>query len=84
MEGGRRARMQVMKTRKQVLGLEHPGTLTSMNNLAYTWKAQGKIQVALVLMEECVTLCNKVLRPDHPNALLSSHIPRGWNEVDMK
>jgi hypothetical protein len=34
-----RAFLQVMETRKTVLGPEHPDTLTSMNNLAITWKA---------------------------------------------
>jgi hypothetical protein len=28
-----------METRKRVLGQEHPGTLTSLNNLALVWKA---------------------------------------------
>jgi hypothetical protein len=30
-----------METSKRVLGLEHPSTLTSMNNLAFTWKSRG-------------------------------------------
>ena len=31
--------VQVMETRKRVLGAEYPSTLTSMNNRAYTWKS---------------------------------------------
>jgi len=31
--------VQVMETRKRVLGAEHPFTLTSMANLAHTWKS---------------------------------------------
>jgi hypothetical protein len=34
--------MQVMETRKRVLGAGHPDTLTSMANLAHTWKAQSR------------------------------------------
>ncbi|KAL4867983.1 hypothetical protein BDV12DRAFT_186267 [Aspergillus spectabilis] len=34
--------VQVLKTSKQVLGLEHPDTLTSMHNLAFTWESMGK------------------------------------------
>jgi len=34
--------MQVMETRKRVLGEEHPDTLTSMNNLAFTIQKQGR------------------------------------------
>jgi hypothetical protein len=31
-----------METRKRVLGVEHPDTLTSMGNLASTYKNQGR------------------------------------------
>jgi hypothetical protein len=31
-----------MKTSSKVLGQVHPNTLTSMANLAYTWKSQGQ------------------------------------------
>jgi hypothetical protein len=34
--------VQVMETRKRVLGAEHPDTLTSMGNLAFTCKSQGR------------------------------------------
>jgi hypothetical protein len=32
-----------METSKRVLGAEHPYTLTSMADLAFTWKGQGRI-----------------------------------------
>ncbi len=35
--------VQVMETSRRVLGAEHPDTLTSMNNLAWTWKSQGRV-----------------------------------------
>jgi len=31
--------VQMMEIRKRVLGVEHPDTLTSVINLALTWKA---------------------------------------------
>lgn len=31
-----------METTKRVLGERHPDTLTSMNNIAFTWKKQGR------------------------------------------
>jgi hypothetical protein len=37
----------------RVLGEEHPDTLTSMNNLAFTWKSYGRDHDALRLMKEC-------------------------------
>jgi len=41
-----------METRKGVLGKEHPDTLTTMNNLAFTLKGQGLINNAILLMED--------------------------------
>ncbi|RYP00545.1 hypothetical protein DL766_006150 [Monosporascus sp. MC13-8B] len=34
--------VQVMDMFKEKLGADHPNTLASMHNLAYTWKAQGR------------------------------------------
>jgi hypothetical protein len=34
--------IQVVETRKRVLGLEHPNTLTSMANLALAYIKQGR------------------------------------------
>lgn len=36
--------MAVLKTRKRVLGEDHPRTLTSMNNLASTYMDQGHLE----------------------------------------
>jgi Tetratricopeptide repeat len=54
-----------METSKRVLGAEHPSTLTSMNNLAFTWKGQDRDKEAIALMKECVQLGERVLGPDH-------------------
>ncbi|KAJ0413053.1 hypothetical protein BJY00DRAFT_297479, partial [Aspergillus carlsbadensis] len=59
--------VQVMETRKTVLGAEHPNTLTSMVSLAYTWKSQGRVLEALALLKESCRLRHKVLGPDHPS-----------------
>ncbi|KAL2847247.1 hypothetical protein BJY01DRAFT_212762 [Aspergillus pseudoustus] len=56
-----------METSKTVLGAEHPDTLTSMANLAYTWKSQGRVLEALALLKESCRLRHKVLGPDHPS-----------------
>ena len=34
--------LQVMETFKMTLGADHRDTLTSMGNLAFTWKDQGR------------------------------------------
>ncbi|KAL4965066.1 purine and uridine phosphorylase [Aspergillus stella-maris] len=50
--------------RKIVLGAEHPSTLTSMVNLAYTWKSQGRVLDALPLLEEsCQLQCKSSSDP---------------------
>jgi hypothetical protein len=42
-----------METRKRVLGAEHPDTLTSMNNLAFTQKGFSRDAEAITLIKEC-------------------------------
>ncbi|KAF8535304.1 hypothetical protein BDD12DRAFT_689930, partial [Trichophaea hybrida] len=59
-------RVQVMETRKRVLGLEHPDTLTTMINLAYTRKSQGRVDEAIELMDKAATLRSRILGEDHP------------------
>ena len=59
--------VQVMETKTRVLGAEHPDTLTSMNNLAFTWKGQGRVAEDIKLMEKCVQLQALVLGADHPH-----------------
>jgi len=70
--------VQVMETRKRVLGEEHPDTLTSMANLAFTWKGYGRDAEAIELMEKCVLLRASVLGFDHPNTLNSAAALIGW------
>ncbi|PGG99208.1 hypothetical protein AJ79_08638 [Helicocarpus griseus UAMH5409] len=58
-----------METRKTKLGFDHPDTLTSMNNLAFTWKSMGRHGDALSLIQTCSTLQRRVLGPDHPDTV---------------
>jgi hypothetical protein len=68
-EEAQKLEVQVMETRKTQLGPDHPDTLTSMNNLAHTWKSQGKHSEALILMGQCVESFSRILGPRHPNTL---------------
>ncbi|KAH8707189.1 hypothetical protein GQ44DRAFT_628856, partial [Phaeosphaeriaceae sp. PMI808] len=63
--------VQVMETSKRVLGDEHPSTLTSMNNLAFTLKHQGSLSGALSLIEDCCELRTVILGPQHPSTISS-------------
>jgi hypothetical protein len=74
--------VQVMETSRRVLGEEHPDTLTSMNNLALTWKGQGRGAEAMKLMEKCVQLRTLVIGADHPHTLSSSAALIGWQNHD--
>jgi tetratricopeptide (TPR) repeat protein len=57
--------------RKVSLGLDHPDTLTSMNNLALAHRDAGRTADALPLHEEVLKLRKAKLGPDHPDTLLS-------------
>lgn len=50
---------------------EHPGTLTSMNNLAITLHAQGDLAGAQALEEKALEVCRRVLGEEHPDTLAS-------------
>ncbi len=58
--------MQVIKMRERVLGLEHPDTLISINNLAWIWKSQGCGCEAVKLMAEYVQLQEQMVGVEHP------------------
>ncbi|KAH8825458.1 hypothetical protein DL96DRAFT_1816978 [Flagelloscypha sp. PMI_526] len=64
---------QVVKLRKQILGPDHPHTLTSMSNLATTYSALGRHREALELNEHVVELRKTVSGPEHPYTLKSMH-----------
>ncbi|PSN64154.1 HET-domain-containing protein [Corynespora cassiicola Philippines] len=70
--------VQVMETISRVLGDEHPDTLTSMANLAFTLKGQGSTGRAITLMEDCCALQVAVLGPQHPNTMSSREALTTW------
>jgi hypothetical protein len=60
-----------METRKRVLGAEHPDTLTSMANLASTYRNQGRWSEAEELQTTELEICSRVLGQEHPDTLIS-------------
>jgi hypothetical protein len=54
--------VQVKEIRKRVLGDDDHSTPSSMANLAFTWKSQGRDGEALALMKECVQLLKHTQR----------------------
>ncbi|KAF2792247.1 hypothetical protein K505DRAFT_247027, partial [Melanomma pulvis-pyrius CBS 109.77] len=69
---------QVIETRKRVLGEEHPGTLTSMANLACTLNSQNRKKEATSLMETCFQLRTQILGPLHPSTKSSAEYLKEW------
>jgi hypothetical protein len=69
-----------MKTRKRVLGQEHPDTLTSMNNLAWTWKGQNRDAEALDLISSSLEPLTRKLGANHPNTLTSTQTYNTWRK----
>jgi hypothetical protein len=72
--------VQVMETRKRVLGQEHPSTLTSMNNLAWTLKSHGRDDEALKLITVFVQLSNQKLGANHPNTMAGTATLTAWTQ----
>jgi len=70
--------VQVIETRKRVLGEEHPDTLLSMANLAYTWKSQSRNKEAILLMEKCSELQKQILGRHHPYTETSLKALNRW------
>ncbi|PVH91428.1 hypothetical protein DM02DRAFT_342936 [Periconia macrospinosa] len=71
-------RVQVVETRKTKLGADHPDTLISMNNLAFTWKSPGRDAEAIELMKECVCLRRYVFGTTHPHYTSALGVLSRW------
>ncbi|WP_344915074.1 tetratricopeptide repeat protein [Streptosporangium oxazolinicum] len=62
---------QTLTDFRRVLGEDHPETLASRNNLAYTYKLAGQLDKAVLLYEQTLTGFRRVLGEDHPSTLTS-------------
>jgi gamma-glutamyl-gamma-aminobutyrate hydrolase PuuD len=63
-----------METSVRALGKERPDTLTSMANLAFTWKGQGRDADTINLIQMCVELRTSVFGVTYPHTCLSSEV----------
>jgi tetratricopeptide (TPR) repeat protein len=57
--------------RSRILGDEHPDTLTSMNNLTATLRAEGDLAGAREKQEEVLEIRRRILGDEHPDTLTS-------------
>ncbi|KAK3934509.1 hypothetical protein QBC46DRAFT_413849 [Diplogelasinospora grovesii] len=79
LERGRGMFVQVMETRTTKLGADHPSTLTSMANLAFTWRDQGRYADSLALMRSCAQVRQRVLGPRHPDTMSTLAALDAWS-----
>ena len=63
--------IQVIETKKRVLGQEHPSTLTSIGNLAVTYLNQGRWKEAKDLLVQVIETRKRVLGQEHLDTLSS-------------
>ncbi|KAJ5140331.1 hypothetical protein N7448_003739 [Penicillium atrosanguineum] len=70
--------VQVMETRKRKLGEDHPDTLSSMANLAFTWKSSGNDAEAVKLLRDCLVKQQQTLGQNHPDTLSTSEALLEW------
>jgi hypothetical protein len=73
-----------MAMSKTKLGADHSDTLNSMNNLAYTWKGQGRDEAALNLIKECVKLRTHKLGAKNPHTIGSRQRLDKWQLEDIE
>ncbi|KAF2258831.1 hypothetical protein CC78DRAFT_477238, partial [Lojkania enalia] len=64
--------VQVVETRKMVLGVEHPNTLASMTNLALTYRNQGQWAKAEELEVQAMKTMKRVFGEEHPKTLTTT------------
>ena len=62
---------QLIPDQEQLLGRDHPGTLTSRLNLAIAYRAAGRTIEAIPLYDQTLAARERVLGPDHPDTLAS-------------
>jgi hypothetical protein len=75
--------LQAVETLKRVLGQEHPDTLTSIANLASTYRNQGRWKEAEELEVQVMETRKRVLGQEHPHTLNSmSNLAFTWKFQD--
>jgi nucleoside phosphorylase/tetratricopeptide (TPR) repeat protein len=76
--------VRALDIRRTVLGRQHPETLSNMEDLAFTWRHQGRLREALFLLGECCMLRFKILGPDHRDSRRSIDVYILWlDELEL-
>ena len=67
-----------MEISKAKLGEDHPSTLSSMANLAFTWKSSGHDAEAINLLRDCLAKQKQTHGLNHPITLYNSETLLEW------
>ena len=62
---------QLLADCEQVLGPDHPNTMTSRNNLANAYREAGRVSEAIPLFERTLADRERLLDPDHLHTMIS-------------
>lgn len=60
-----------LEVKQRILGSEHPDTLGSMDNLAYSYSKLGRVHEAMELGEKALEAWQRALGSEHPGTLRS-------------
>ncbi len=63
---------QLLDRWREVLGPDHPDTLTVASRLPFSLIFMGEVQLARGLGQDTLERCRRVLGPDHPTTLLAA------------
>jgi tetratricopeptide (TPR) repeat protein len=66
-------REEVLRTRREKQGCQHPDTLDAMHSLANSYSHSGRMEEALKLREEVLRLRREKLGAEHPDTLSAMH-----------
>lgn len=62
---------RLLANQEQTLGLGHPDTLTSRDNLAVDYRVTGRTSEAITMHEQTLATRERILGPAHPDTLQS-------------
>ncbi|KAF3936314.1 hypothetical protein ABW19_dt0208754 [Dactylella cylindrospora] len=71
---------RLFETSRGKLGDRHPDTMADLHNLCLVWWDLGMKEKALATMKQVASLRRELLRPDHPDIILSERAIKEWTE----
>ena len=63
--------LEVLETRREILGVNQPNTLSSMHSLAHVYKGRGRKAEAIPLIRTVIDLLTQKIGASHPHTLNS-------------